>query len=67
MNKPRFGKNMKNTLDFYMLYRGWHTFDANHRATFKAIMRLVELGLLQVNEYNQARLFLTSDKPLSGK
>jgi hypothetical protein len=40
------------TLAFYTANAGWHTF---HKDTKPQVKRLVELGFLEVNEFNQAR------------
>lgn len=48
----RIGKNMRAALVFAKKYPGWQTFN-NDRATKKAILKLNELGLIQLNEFNQ--------------
>ena len=40
------------TLAFFAHYSGWHSFN---KSMTKQVKRLVELGFLELNEYNQAR------------
>jgi hypothetical protein len=50
------GKHMRKTLAFAIRYRDqWHSF-ARDRETRRAVSRLVELGFIEVNAFNQFRL-----------
>ena len=49
----RLGKNMRRALKFAQEINGWHSFDSTVK---KAIIRLSELKLVEVNEFNQFRI-----------
>lgn len=51
----RIGKNMKHAIEFFSKYEGGHCIDIRCEATRKAVERLVKMGLLKKNEFNQYR------------
>ena len=55
----RIGKNMKHALNFAKKYIGWNSY-SNDKATKKAIHKLYELKVIDINQYNQFK-FITKD------
>lgn len=51
----RIGKNMKHAIEFFSKYEGWHSVNMSRKADRKAVERLVKMGLLKKNEFNQYR------------
>jgi len=47
--------NILNTLTFYLRNPGWQSYNANCRATIRAISSLKRRGLVETNNFNQAR------------
>ena len=55
MSKIFLGKNQRRMFDFLTKVNGWHGI-AKDRATKEAAKGLVKKGLIEINEYNQARV-----------
>ena len=49
------GRHQLRLLKVAIKHKGWQGL-GTHKATFKAVKRLVGLGLLEVNEFRQFRL-----------
>jgi hypothetical protein len=48
-------KVMVDTKRFVEKYEGWHSFSTRCKWTVKAVHCLKQLGILEVNEFNQMR------------
>ena len=53
MNRP-LTRTQKAMLGFARRYSGWHSYASDH-LTVKNVNRLVELRLIEINEFNQFR------------
>jgi hypothetical protein len=61
-NTKGLGKDQRAALKFYSDYSGWHSFASRCRATVRVIASLAKRGLLESNEFFQARFVENSAK-----
>jgi hypothetical protein len=56
MKTKGLGKNQRAAVDFYSRFSGWQSFAGGCRDTVRIIKSLVRRGILESNEFFQARM-----------